>query len=78
MCKELSELTLCLYSLYVTNYCRNHLTFDMIGKCCRAFTSNYAAPSADEAALVQPSTDGKEIPLAGVNDYAGQILKVTT
>ena len=67
-----------LYSLYVTNYCRNHLTFDMIGKCCRAFTSNYAAPSADEAALVQPSTDGKEIPLAGVNDYAGQILKVTT
>ena len=50
----------------------------MIVKCCRAFTSNYAAPSADEAALVQPSTDGKAIPLAGVNDYAGQILKVTT
>ena len=49
----------------------------MIVKCCRAFTSNYAAPSADEAALVQPSTDGKAIPLAGVNDYAGQILKVT-
>ena len=39
------------------------------------FNAQYSTPAADETPLVSPSTDGKIIPLAGVNDYSGQILK---
>ena len=41
----------------------------------RVFYNNYPAPGPDQPALVTPSTDGQSIPLPGINDYAGQILK---
>ena len=41
----------------------------------RVFYNNYPAPGPDQPALVTPSTDGQSIPLPGINDYSGQILK---
>lgn len=39
------------------------------------FYNKYPTPGPEEPALVTPSTDGQAIPLPGINDYAGQILK---
>ena len=39
------------------------------------FNSSYPAPLPDSAPLVSLATDGQEIPLPGVNDYSGQVLK---
>ena len=39
------------------------------------FNSSYPAPLPDSAPLVSLATGGQEIPLPGVNDYSGQVLK---
>ena len=43
--------------------------------CCRVFNNSYPEPAPDSAPLVSLATDGQKIPLPGVNDYSGQVLK---
>ena len=39
------------------------------------FNNSYPEPAPDSAPLVSLATDGQKIPLPGVNDYSGQVLK---
>ena len=39
------------------------------------FNTSYPEPAPDSAPLVTLATDGQTIPLPGVNDYSGQVLK---
>ena len=63
----MDDASYCVSSNFSVNFDSNLLS--------RVFYNNYPAPGPDQSALVTPSTDGQNIPLPGINDYAGQILK---